>query len=488
MERFRKTVTGFIILFVGLAILACDSTENPISQQGSDETVDVVIVGAGLSGLSVAIELQEAYPEFKFVLLEQRDIVGGSSRISGATMGTKTKDPTAFNTNTTAELLNFYKTYFGEGNVNEALFNIVYNISEDVNNRLLDWGVTFTQTPVYPEFTEFNPPMYSYRPNTPDGKNGGGALSDFLASKIEEKSNALRRNSRATDLIVVNSKVIGVKVDTLDESYNIYAKAVILATGGFGSNRALVQEVANDFYKYIPITSYLDSFNPGATGDAFIWTKKLNVPLVGNDIFAFTMSLGNPALSSRFFVNQQGERYTNENSSWGYKTVHDSALQETYTYRIIDSSEVVTDDIETRVTNGTAYKFNTIADLAAGLEIDLTKLNETIDDYNTKLDAGQSPGFDLPADTIQRIRIPPFYADLICGSDFGTVRSIKIDNGGRVLNSTNTAVAGLYASVECTLGNVFPGGYYHGGLGMSIAAYTAVLAARTAAADLATVE
>jgi predicted oxidoreductase len=73
---------------------------------------------------------------------------------------------------------------------------------------------------------------------------------------------------------------------------------------------------------------------------------------------------------------------------------------------------------------------------------------------------------------------------LICGSDFGTLRSIKTDNFGRVLNASSQAIAGLYAGGECTMANVFPGGYYHGGLGMSIASYTGTLAARTAAADI----
>jgi succinate dehydrogenase/fumarate reductase flavoprotein subunit len=485
MRKFRKVVTGIIVLAMALAIQACDNAESTTKLVSSDETTDVVVVGAGLSGLSVAIELQEAYPDVKFILLEQRDIIGGSSRSSGATMGSTSKDPSAFNTNTTAQLLNFYQTYFGLDGVNADLFNSLYgDISVAVNNRLLDWGITFSQVAVYPEFTNFIPPMYSYRPTTSEG-NGGGALSDFLAAKIREKSD-LRINSRATDLIIVNGKVIGVKVDDATKSYNIYAKAVILATGGFGSNRALVQEVADDFYKYIPITSYLDTFNPGATGDAFTFTKKLNVPLIGNDIFAFTMAQGS-ALPSRFFVNQRGERFTNENSSWGYKTVHDAALQETYTYRLIDANGLTpaqTTTQEDRVAAGQAWKFNTIDELADELGIAKATLQATVSAYNAAVNASTSPGFDLPADRATKLETAPFYADLICGSDFGTVRSIKTDNSGRVLNASSQAIAGLYASGECTMANVFPGGYYHGGLGMSIASYTGTLAARTAAADI----
>jgi fumarate reductase flavoprotein subunit len=487
MRNLQKLTAGIIVLFMALAMQACDNVESATKLVSSDETADVVVVGAGLSGLSVATELQEAFPAVKFILLEQRDTVGGSSRSSGATMGSSSKDPSAFNTNTTAELLDFYKTYFGTDGVNEELFNKIYGaISVDTNNRLLDWGITFSQVAVYPEFTNFTPPIYSYRPTTPEGGNGGGAWSDFLAAKIREKSD-IRINSRVTDLIIVNGKVIGVKVDDATKSYNIYAKAVILATGGFGSNRALVQEVADDFYKYIPIISYLDTFNPGATGDAFTFTKKLNVPLIGNDIFAFTMAQGS-ALPSKFFVNQRGERFTNEDSAWGYKTVHDAALQKTYTYRLIDANGLnptQTTTQEARVTAGQAWKFNTIDELADGLGINKTALNTTVAAYNSNVNASTSPGFDLPYGKATKLETAPFYADLICGSDFGTVRSIKTDNFGRVLNASSQPIAGLYASGECIMANVFPGGYYHGGLGMSIASYTGTLAARTAAEDLA---
>ena len=43
-----------------------------------DEHVDVLIVGAGLSGIGAAHHLQRAFPSWKYIILESRDAIGGT--------------------------------------------------------------------------------------------------------------------------------------------------------------------------------------------------------------------------------------------------------------------------------------------------------------------------------------------------------------------------------------------------------------------------
>jgi hypothetical protein len=140
--------------------------------------------------------------------------------------------------------------------------------------------------------------------------------------------------------------------------------------------------------------------------------------------------------------------------------------------------------VNNRVTNGTVTKAATLDDLADALSIDKATLTATVNAYNLAIDNQTAPGFGLPLDGLTKLDTAPYYAEMICATEYGSVVSIKIDEFGRILNSTSRVIPGLYASGECTMGNIFPGGYYHGGFGMGVAAYTGVLVARTVVDDL----
>ena len=44
------------------------------------ECFDVIIIGAGLSGIGTAVRLQRDCPDRSFVLLERRDAIGGTRK------------------------------------------------------------------------------------------------------------------------------------------------------------------------------------------------------------------------------------------------------------------------------------------------------------------------------------------------------------------------------------------------------------------------
>ena len=49
-----------------------------MADAASVERVDVVVVGAGISGIGAAVHLRRRCPERSFVLLEARDDIGGT--------------------------------------------------------------------------------------------------------------------------------------------------------------------------------------------------------------------------------------------------------------------------------------------------------------------------------------------------------------------------------------------------------------------------
>lgn len=53
-------------------------TANVHHPSGDDETVDIVIIGAGISGINTAYHIQKSFPNLSYALLEGRSVIGGT--------------------------------------------------------------------------------------------------------------------------------------------------------------------------------------------------------------------------------------------------------------------------------------------------------------------------------------------------------------------------------------------------------------------------
>lgn len=88
-----------------------------------------------------------------------------------------------------------------------------------------------------------------------------------VLKEASSKSNIeIRTSNKVIGLISEAGTVKGVTVENADGStYRLQAKAVVIATGGFGANLEMVTS-------YQPSLAGLATLNhPGATGDAFSW-------------------------------------------------------------------------------------------------------------------------------------------------------------------------------------------------------------------------
>jgi fumarate reductase flavoprotein subunit len=492
MRRLTKALTGLAALCIVLSFTPCESMENR-TQKNGDETADVVIVGAGISGETAALELKAQTPNIKLVLLEKQATTGGSLRYSSGYIGTSSKlSKKSFNTNTVDDVLAFLDNYIGKDNVNHAFVRKLYDLSEYVTDNFITWGVDFdganatrAQDPHQERWTREGRQLWYY---IPAGKTN--AIANVLEDQLKKQKVDLRLNAKVTDLTIADGKVLGVKVQTKDKSYTISAKAVLLATGGFSSKGDLVKKMTSGMYKNVPTGPNPYSSNPGATGDVFGLVEKLGVPTIGTGVMAYAGSLGGGSIPSRFYVNQDGKRYMDE-YSWGYNITFQTQKNTTNCYRLLDTtvlngqSDSTKASVAAKVKAGTVSEYDTIDELAKGLSINAAQLKQTIAAYNAAVDAGQSPKFGLPAGNATPIKDGPFYAEQIAYTTAGSLVSIKTDDDARVVNGNLQPVPGLYASGECAISNQFWGGLYAGsGFGVGSSAYNGVLAARTIVSDL----
>lgn len=93
-----------------------------------------------------------------------------------------------------------------------------------------------------------------HRATTEDGKTTpvGAYLVKVLTADVDAESKIdLRVNTAATELVMEDGKAVGVKVKNENGEYTIRAKAVILASGGFGADLDRVAELKPELKGFV---------------------------------------------------------------------------------------------------------------------------------------------------------------------------------------------------------------------------------------------
>ena len=118
---------------------------------------------------------------------------------------------------------------------------------------------------------------------------------------------------------------------------------------------------------------------------------------------------------------------------------------------------------------------DTVAELAAKLEVDGTALAATIADMNRFAETGVDPQFGrgttayhrvngdaghTPNPTLGPIRTKPFYAVRLHVGDIGAATGLVVDEWARVLRADNSPIGRLYAcgnEANSIMGGTYPG-------------------------------
>ena len=204
------------------------------------------VVGAGGAGLTASLSaLQNGA---SVVLVEKMAIAGGATAMAGGgTIATGSQVLEEDGVEDTPEQLKADLLENGHNYNDEGTVDIFVNSVGDAFDWLVD-----------PEGgnVEYGRPATS---RTLSATGRGAAVVNTLMSGVEEAGGEVYLDTPATELIVEDGKVVGVVAESDDTIYTINAKAVILATGGFGANDELVPE---EYQQYV----YAGA--AGATGDA----------------------------------------------------------------------------------------------------------------------------------------------------------------------------------------------------------------------------
>lgn len=452
------------------------------TSKGEDKTydVDVVVVGGGVAGLSAAIEASQGGADV--LILEKQGIVGGATTRSGGKLmanGTEYQKEANME-DSDEEMFAYLKKVGGDLIDDNKVKNFVDN-SLETFNWMEDLGV---------EVQDVEPIHSSLTPWRVHNTKGGGGMTDGhggqiivpMLNKYNEVDGDILYNVTANELITNSDKeIIGVKGVNKDGSLvTVNAKSVILATGGYASNREMMAKY-EDF-----TTGYSTQVPAGNIGDGITMAE-----IVGGQIYenpsaqtvyvSYTSGVGINE-EAGLIVSEDGKRFVNE-YTYQYH-VGDAMYKEKSSlgYYIATSNDP-TPTVQYAMTLDTTTSASSIEELASLINIDPATLKSTVDRYNELCAKGVDEDFGKQNDKMYPIEGEKYFAIKLNPAVTVTFSGIVTDLESRVLDASNAPIKGLYAAGETAFPGLFGTEYPGCGVAISAGSFYGRVAGQNAASE-----
>ena len=291
----------------------------------SNLTCDVVIIGAGGSGLAAAVRAAEMRVK-DIIVLEKNARPGGNAWLAVVMFGIK--KGMNFSTD------DAFKMTMAGGRwvISPKILHAYFEKCGEVTEWLEDKGMEFSTTNFDLNGKHF--PILSM----PKRKEGfkdidpsigpgfiGSSIVKVLNQECEKLGIRILTKTKA-DKILTNDEgqIIGVLASVKDKKLKINAKSVIVSTGGFGANEKMMRKYFPDFYK---VEGRINRLCMGSsTGDGILMAEELGA-LVGENLepgvlgpahHPWSHSVHEALLRPEcIWVNKNGERFVDEAVSMG---------------------------------------------------------------------------------------------------------------------------------------------------------------------------
>ncbi|MDO4633718.1 MAG: FAD-dependent oxidoreductase [Eubacteriales bacterium] len=441
---------------------------------------DLVIVGGGGAGMTAAIKAAEY--GLDVVLVEKMSFMGGAISISGGNQvvsGSQMQKDLGVTDDSAESMVEDFMANGAGLNVPELINLYAENVGE-TSDWLQSIGVTFNLEGGLHSLAE-----YSHDRELAYEGSGAGAAENMRNLVAAAGTNVLL-NTRATELISDgNGGVAGVIANDGTTVYTINADAVLLATGGYGYNKDLLQgDLANALY-YGPVSSTGDGLLM-ATADGINADTRLleygkrypNGIEVSEGIAKSTIN-GNLKIwnMASVLVNAEGERVVNEKAS--NRTILETELEQTNQelFLVMDqetfdvwAENVGYDVSEYLEANGSTTPVfghgETIEAAAEAAGVNAEALAATIEKFNSYVEAGEDPDFGRAAEYLQKSFGDGEYYIVEQKPRFATTMGgLVIDTDLQVINTDGNVITGLYAAGEVVggvMGDDSPSGANNG--------------------------
>lgn len=465
----------------GTATLSWLKKPEAIAKDKIKETkdFDVVVIGAGASGIPAALSALEAGA--KVAVLQKQDMAVSQGN-SGSGIDLANSDPAGVQAlvsklikdndhRANRKLLEVWANNSGEA------IKWVIEKAKEGGAQVIDQGnlqqVAILKVNGYPMnyvTSFFGPKPYT----TGDGMQA-------LAKTAEKEGVEFFYKTPAVQLIVDEAGVVtGVIGQTGEDSYIQFnaSKGVILAAGDYQNNQEMRDYFLPDIKNYQPKQS-------AKTGDGHImgyWAGAVIEPL-NHTKMLHDFDAGPASMCDMPFlaVDQNGERFVNETVEMSVLNCYLGQKQDTGWYsqifdanymtsaqgwpgRLVDPEalKVYMPEEEGVERKGVfkdfinTVKADTLEELAEKLEVDPQKLVASVKRYNELVAKGKDEDFGKPAQFLKPIDTPPFYGIHRHLRISAVCSGLVVDENSQCLNAEGKPIKGLFA-----VGND-AGGFYGG--------------------------
>ena len=470
------------------------------AEPAEDSTVDtdIVIVGAGGAGMTAALT---ATSEGKsVVIVESQPVVGGNSvRATGGMNAGKTvyQDENEFGESagvektlkaaaekyadnetitalaaTVAEQWAAYQAnptgYFdsvelmeldtmigGKGINDPELVETLCANSADAIDWLDEHGITLHNVSSFGGASV----KRIHRPVNAEGKtvSVGSYMIPLLQENCEKAGVKMMLDTTATEILTdANGAAVGVKATGASgETVTVNAKAVVLATGGFGANLDMV-------VKYKPeLKGFMTTNAAGIQGQGIEMAQAIGAATVDMDqiqihptVEANTAALITEGLrgDGAILINEEGKRFIDEVGTRDVVSAAEIAQTGSYSWLVVDQAMVdASSVIQGYIKKGYTVTGATYEELGKAMGVDAAAFAETMEKWNGYVEAKNDPDFGRTS-FANPLNTAPYYAVKVTAGVHHTMGGLKINANTEVLNEKGEVIPGLFAAGEVTGG------------------------------------
>ena len=461
--------------------MATSSKEHVIEEGGNPaapQNYDVVIVGSGGAGLAAAI--QACDEGARVVIIEKMPTIGGNTiKASVGMNAAETRYQKLRGIEDSKEL--FYEETLKGGKFknNPVLLREFVELAPEAIDWLADHGIELNDITI-------TGGMSIDRTHRPADRSAvGGFLISGLVKNINKRNIEVLLETSVAEILYENGAVAGVKVvDEYNDSRILYAKSVIVATGGFSANREMVVQYRPE------LDGFVTTNHKGATGSGIAMLQRIGADTVdmGEIQIHPTVEQTTSYLISEsirgggaILVSQAGQRFFNEMETRDKVSAEIIALPEKSAWIIFDEQVRQNNKAaDEYIAKGFVNSAPTVQELAVKLNMDQNALKATLDRYNQFVIKQKDEDFNRTTALRHPLNEGPFYAIRIAPGVHHTMGGVTINPDTAVLDSQKQVINGAWAAGEVVGG--IHGANRIGGNAVADIIIFGILAGRNAAA------